>query len=90
MILIVILFAIAFIYLWKGSLRPKNFPPGPPHWPLVGSLPHLHPKPFVVFNQLAEQYGDISGFKVGNTNVVCISDYELLKEAFKKDELSSR
>ena len=61
------------IYYWKSrTSKPKNFPPGPPRYPLVGSASLITPpnsnKPNVFWGirELANKYGDIYGLYLGS------------------------
>lgn len=71
-------------------LKPKNLPPGPMGWPLLGYLPGLFPDPLVSFCNLADKYGKILSIRMGPQLVVMLSDYETLRSAYvsRADEFS--
>ena len=68
--LVLVLFGL-LIYFWKSKTsKPSKFPPGPPRYPIVGSVPFITPpnqKPNVFWGvcQLQKQYGDIFGMYIG-------------------------
>jgi cytochrome P450 len=68
-----------------GTLRPKNFPPGPPIIPGLGNL-HQMPfeKPYLKFHEWAQKYGDIVGLKAGTGNLVLLNTPKLVHELFDK------
>lgn len=68
-----------------GTLRPKDFPPGPPIIPGLGKL-HQMPvqKPYLKFQEWAKKYGDIVGLKTGTGNLVLLNTPELVHELFDK------
>jgi cytochrome P450 len=68
-----------------GTLRPKDFPPGPPVIPGLGNL-HQMPiqKPYLKFHEWSKEYGDIVGLKVGTGNLVLLNTPELVHELFNK------
>jgi len=75
----------------KASIRPKNFPPGPPCFPLAGSLPYLDVRNLSKsFLKLSQKYGDIFSIFVGGTPVVVLNSYSLIKEAFQRQEFAGR
>ncbi|KAH8205741.1 hypothetical protein TruAng_000017 [Truncatella angustata] len=69
----------------SGTLRPKDFPPGPPIIPGLGNL-HQMPiqKPYLKFHEWAKQYGDIVGIKTGTGNLVLLNTPKLVNELFDK------
>lgn len=87
---------VASFFWFTTSQKPPNFPPGPPRLPFVGSLPYLTGGPsdkgglFSITRLLVGKYGKVAGFWLGWTPTVLISDYDLVKQALKKDELSDR
>ena len=75
----------------KASIRPSNFPPGPPCFAVAGSLPYLDVRNLTnSFKKLSEKYGDIFSIFIGRTPVVVLNSYELIKEAFSKTEFAGR
>lgn len=67
------------------SLRPKNYPPGPPALPFIGNLHQFgSTKPALKFTELQRIYGDILGLKAGPGNLVVINSAKLFRELFDK------
>ena len=78
-------------------MEPRNLPPGPINWPVLGNvfdvLVSSYNKEQVheLMTRLAKTYGKIFSFGLGNGNrVILLSDIDLIKEAFQKPELSDR
>lgn len=61
---------------------PANFPPGPWGVPLLGVLPYLGDKPYVVLQQWWRKYGDIYSARFGSRLVIVINGVDLMKECF--------
>ena len=63
---------ILLIAIFKNSVRPPNFPPGPPRYPLIGSANYIVPpngnKPNIFWGvrHLQKQYGSIFGLYLGS------------------------
>jgi len=84
-------FLILAIYIFKGTLRPKKFPPGPTNVPLLGSLLYVNVRNISSsFTKLRKKYGDIFSLYVGRTPVVVLNSYELIKSTFDRAEYSGR
>jgi len=83
---------VVILYIWmKASIRPKNFPPGPVNIPFLGSALKLDVRNLSKsFARLKNKYGDIFSIYVGNTPVVVLNSYQLIKEAFERQEFSGR
>ena len=92
-------FVVIFCIWWyANSTSPKKFPPGPPRYPLIGSLPFMlsrgrqgKEKSFmhgILYN--VKKYGKILGFHLGSKPFVVIADYNLMKDLLKREELSGR
>jgi len=79
------------VTLFRASLRPKKFPPGPINFPLFGSLPYVDVRNLSKsFKKLSKKYGDIFSLFVGQTPVVIINSYDLIKSTFDRPEFSGR
>lgn len=84
-------FASLSIILWaawqlvNATRRPKNFPPGPRGLPLIGNL-HQIPRglPFLAFEEWAQRWGPIVGFRLGGQDAVVLSDASLVHEILVK------
>ncbi|CAL4102274.1 unnamed protein product, partial [Meganyctiphanes norvegica] len=85
---------IYLIWLWDKQLRKNDFPPGPPRLPVLGSVSSLlenRSLPLHVrFYHLVQRYGPIVGINVLGLNIVILGELDIIKEAFKKEELSYR
>ena len=91
-----IVLIVSLWFLWNHSVKKgKNLPPGPKSYPFVGGLLHL-PKEVKEAKKrmqvwMKEEYGPVSSLQVMfNQVIVFVSDYELIKEVFKKQEASAR
>jgi cytochrome P450 len=73
-----ILYLTWFIPNLKTSL-----PPGPPSWPIVGSLFYLSKCPHVAFTNLAKKYGPIMYLRLGFVDHIILSNSEMAMELFK-------
>ena len=85
--------------LWKSTRKPQNFPPGPPRYPFLGSIPFLMSrqkdkdgnviKKNLILN-LLDQFGDIVGFYHGQDPAVVCSDYETVKNLLKMEDATGK
>ncbi|XP_022091223.1 cytochrome P450 2U1-like [Acanthaster planci] len=65
--------------------RPRNLPPGPPAWPLIGNTRGLRKGPlYVGLTDWARQYGSIMRIWMGPQLAVVLSDISAIKEALMK------
>merc|ERR1712223_1229578 len=82
---------ILLIAIFKNSVRPPNFPPGPIGLPLVGYLPFLDVTNIGrSFQRISKRYGDIFSIMVGTKPLVILNSWPLIKEAMAKKELAGR
>ncbi|KAL2278789.1 hypothetical protein FJTKL_14132 [Diaporthe vaccinii] len=67
------------------TLRPQNFPPGPPVIPGLGNLHQIPPsKPFLKFHEWSKQYGDLVSLKTAAGNLVITNSPKIIHELFDK------
>nr|QST15071.1 CYP370C2 protein [Diaphanosoma celebensis] len=90
MLATILLSALLAYFAYRAVARPKNFPPGPMTFPLVGYLPFLRPEMHRQMAKLSEKYGDVFGLSIGSFNVVMLGSLRAIREAFKEDSLSGR
>ncbi|GBN90594.1 hypothetical protein AVEN_200152-1, partial [Araneus ventricosus] len=91
--LVIVALLIVLVSVWlsfsKSSLKGL---PGP--WtnglPIIGSLPIMRSKPFVKLTELSKQFGPVYSLRLGSIDVVIITDFETMKEAFAKDAFMGR
>ena len=89
-VLVAILVVIIALCI-KASIRPSNFPPGPPCIAWAGSLPYLDVRNLTnSFKKLSQKYGVIFSIFIGSRPVVVLNSYELIKEAFARPEFAGR
>jgi ecdysteroid 25-hydroxylase len=92
-LLVSILLILLIAHILKRKRELKDTPPGP--WgnyiPYVGFLPFLDAKrPEQSLSSLSVKYGKIFSLQMGSIYTVVLSDVALIREAFKRDELSGR
>nr|CAB3235674.1 vitamin D 25-hydroxylase-like [Phallusia mammillata] len=77
---------VVLVYLFFRLLpkRPKNFPPGPDGFPLVGVAPYLGKRPDMKLTEYAQKYGDIMGIRIGTQYHLILSGADVLYEACAK------
>ncbi|CAG7720272.1 unnamed protein product, partial [Allacma fusca] len=90
MILELVAFVVLLFVVWNLSSRPKNFPPGPWGFPLLGHLPLLGPKSHETLIKWKKSYGPIIGIWFGSYRTVVIQDTKLIKEALNLNTFSGR
>ncbi|GBP90240.1 Cytochrome P450 18a1 [Eumeta japonica] len=67
----------------------RKLPPGPWGPPVVGYLPFLGVR-HKTFLELARSYGALFSARLGNQLIVVLSDYRLIREAFRREEFTGR
>ncbi|KAM8893197.1 cytochrome P450 2F2-like [Spinachia spinachia] len=80
--IILLLICLVFIVIQLKSRRPKNFPPGPPVWPILGNILDLSlENPLKDFERLRKTYGNVYSLFLGPKPVVVINGRKTIKEA---------
>ncbi|CAB3381964.1 Hypothetical predicted protein [Cloeon dipterum] len=95
MIFTVVLCLITLFLLYVIQKRPKNFPPGPRNWPLVGTLPVMIGQPgdnhpFNPLDRLRQKHGNLVGLFLGIQPAVLVSGYENVKEISAREDFTYR
>ncbi|XP_037973711.2 cytochrome P450 18a1 [Plutella xylostella] len=67
----------------------RKLPPGPWGPPVVGYLPFVGVR-HKTFLELARSYGTLFSARLGNQLTVVLSDYRLIREAFRREEFTGR
>ncbi|KAF2895168.1 hypothetical protein ILUMI_11007 [Ignelater luminosus] len=68
----------------------KSLPPGPWGLPIVGSLPFLKGDLHLHFKDLTQKYGSMLSTRLGSQLIVVLSDYKIIRDAFRKEEFTGR
>ncbi|XP_059196412.1 cytochrome P450 2J2-like isoform X2 [Centropristis striata] len=79
-----LLFTVVFILTadYLKNRRPNTYPPGPSAIPIVGNIFSLdHNRLHESMTQLAGRYGDVYSMRMGQTLIVVLNRFEVLKEA---------
>ena len=82
--MLLIIFVILLVtWFYLNTRKPKNFPPGPPRLPMIGSLPFIAgsgPRPSFLHGIIKQvkSHGPIFGFYFGGMPAVVIADYHLV------------
>lgn len=75
-----LLLLLPLLRWFLSTLRPQNFPPGPPVIPGLGNLHQIPPsKPFLKFHEWSKQYGDLVSLKTAAGNLVIINDPKIVR-----------
>ncbi|KAK5640617.1 hypothetical protein RI129_011428 [Pyrocoelia pectoralis] len=97
MLILALFLIILFMLLVYGDTRkPRNFPPGPKWFPIIGcawQLRKLHKEKGSLAKatqELATKYGSVVGARIGRERTVFVCGLDVLKEMFRKDELNGR
>ena len=93
-----VLLVLLPIWWYLNTKKPDKFPPGPPRYPLIGSLPFMLRKGSeqtekcfmhgILHN--IEEYGKLVGFYMGSKPFVVVGDYDIMKDLLKREEVSGR
>ncbi|KAL5992498.1 hypothetical protein ACLOJK_013417 [Asimina triloba] len=86
--LVIFLVLLPFIYLFlRKSSSPKNLPPGPFAWPIIGTLlPKLKKQPHLELSKLAQTFGPLMLLKFGVEPVVVGSTHTAAMEILKDQD----
>jgi hypothetical protein len=80
--LVVGVVTLLLYFAWLAS-KVSSQPPGPPNWPIVGSLFYLSHPIYHSLGELAKKYGPIMCLHLGYLNQIVISNAEMAMEVLK-------
>jgi hypothetical protein len=75
------------LYFAWFVLKVMSHPPGPPNWPIVGSLFYLSNPLHCSLEELAQKYGPIMYLRLGCLNQIVISNAEMAMEVLKNHDV---
>uniref|UniRef100_F6RLR6 Uncharacterized protein n=1 Tax=Ciona intestinalis TaxID=7719 RepID=F6RLR6_CIOIN len=76
-------FSIYCLLSWQR--RPKNFPPGPRGFPVLGIVPYFGKYPEKVLSKFADQYESrVMSFRMGRMDWIVLNDIETITQALVK------
>ncbi|XP_066298657.1 cytochrome P450 2U1-like [Branchiostoma lanceolatum] len=87
-----VLLAVFVVTSWHFS-TPKNLPPGPRGWPIVGNIFSLaNSNRCLTFTDWAKTYGPVYQVSLGRRSIVVLSGYDVIHEALvkKAEDFSTR
>lgn len=90
MLVQVVLFAVFLFLLLQALKKPANYPPGRWGLPLVGSVPLPGPTVQDHLRSLHKKHGDVYLWRMGTQVMVFVHDFQLLRDAFNRQEFSDR
>uniref|UniRef100_A0A8C6ZK11 Cytochrome P450 2J2-like n=1 Tax=Nothoprocta perdicaria TaxID=30464 RepID=A0A8C6ZK11_NOTPE len=80
-IVLVILVMFLLIVDLLRKRRPRNFPPGPQLFPLVGTFVDFKRPLHLALQKLTPQYGNIFSVQFGSLTFVVVNGYQMVREA---------
>ncbi|GFQ94516.1 hypothetical protein TNCT_351831, partial [Trichonephila clavata] len=89
LIIIALFILLVSIWLTSGKSSKKQLP-GPIGLPIVGYIPFMTKKPYVKLTELSKTYGPLYKVRLGSIDIIVITDFEIMKEAFSKDVFMGR
>nr|CAD7195135.1 unnamed protein product [Timema douglasi] len=93
MLTLVLFVGILGLILYKLTSKPKNFPPGPFRWPVIGNVLKfkLADIPtYLVMQDLKRSHGNVAGFFMAKSPMVLVSGLAEIREALAKPEFQGR
>lgn len=88
---LVVFLSVLFLVRGLQTLRETiSLPPGPWGLPILGSLPFLKGDLHLHYRDLTHKYGSLFSTRLGSQLVIVLSDYKLIRDAFRKEEFTGR
>ncbi|XP_022107914.1 cytochrome P450 2J2-like [Acanthaster planci] len=82
---------VVLLVSYRFLRRPRNLPPGPWGWPILGHLPHMMASRdgiFKLFARLTTRYGDVVRINLVGVPMVILKGLDRTKEAFSQYQFS--
>lgn len=89
-ILGVFLAVLLAIRMAQAARRTSSLPPGPWGLPVLGSLPFIKGDLHIYLRDLSREYGSLFSTRFGSKLIVVLSDYKMIRDAFRKEEFTGR
>lgn len=86
----VLILVIILQWIMRQLNEIKQLPPGPWGLPILGYLTFIGNERHTQYMQMAKKYGALFSTKLGNQLTIVISDYKVLRDAFKREEFTGR
>ena len=77
LVLSAVLVCLLTYVLWSFATRPRNLPPGPKGWPLIGCVGLFYSDIHREFANLGKRYGDVTSMYMLNRSVLNLIDLDL-------------
>ncbi|KAK4873493.1 hypothetical protein RN001_015522 [Aquatica leii] len=99
MFLHTVVFVVIILYFcYIAVKKPRNFPPGPPWMPVLGSLPYLHSfskrvknSQHVVLQQMCKHWNTkVLGLKCGEQLIIAVCSYPVIKKILDDETYNAR
>ena len=90
MLLLALFILLISYYFLRGCIRPRDFPPGPLNFPVVGGMVHFKEDMLKTLKAFEKEYGKVFSFNLGSDPVVIVADYGLFQEMANRDEFAAR
>ncbi|XP_075227318.1 putative cytochrome P450 304a1 isoform X2 [Lycorma delicatula] len=95
-ILMFLFFILLAVYIYMNILfKPKNFPPGPPSWPIWGGYYQILLEnfrfPYKAIHEMAKRYNtNVVGTYLGSFATVIACDFESVRDVLLRPEFQGR
>lgn len=88
-------FILIVVFILKARKKPKNFPPGPPKWPIIGTyalspLNQTKDNHRVIVANMVADHGPTIGTFVGASPVIYLQDPVMTRKLFSMEVFSGR
>lgn len=89
-ILLVFIGALILTRTLQSWLESRSLPPGPWGVPVFGSLLKIKGDLHLFYRDLTHKYGSLISTRLGSQLIVVLSDYKMIRDAFRKEEFTGR